>query len=614
MAQENLKPDGTFNFAGGQNSAVDPGLIKSNQIAIGVNVSAKKGTLTPRWAITQKPLDFSLTGNHTRETGFEIPFESVFENGKFQAFIPYSIGPDSYYIYIVSGFIFLINLSTYAVTVLNPTDQVNVNADRINWSNAGQYLVVFDWPNRPFILDGVLIHRSDPTLDEVPVSVLGAYNQNRLAIANAGIDWTAGDPSGSLAAPMAPVTFIEVIQPSTGFTGDVYQLPTANKNNDHITAMGALQVLDTSTGIGSLFVATQNAVYSYPTYLPRTAWQGGSSSQVFGSLLLRTGMAGQRGHVNVNSDMHYQGYDGQIYSFTVSREQQYRWSNYPISREVSNFLIFSDQSLVKFTAASFFDNKIFFTANPYRVLCSSSEGVQQFDYVCGGMVVVEADNMAQLQADNPPAWAGLWTAIEFTDISQNNGKFYASGKSLGKNGLFMFEPDKKTDFINGRKYQIRSVIYTKEYDNEQPTLNKQLLNVELSLTRMAGEVKVSADLRPGTTENFYHYKDMTFNAPIEQCGDFPFYGGGLAKQGYRDISLGSPDQQACVLSDNTLAYWYKGMQVRLVITGDDWELKYIKLNSTIELQQLEPYCDTMTGVKIPLECFNLWELPANRNC
>lgn len=614
MADPNIKPDGTFNFAGGQNSAVDPDLIDGNQYAIGVNVTAEKGTLNPRWGITQKPLDFSTTGDHTRESGYSVSFEQIFETGKFQAFIPYSIGPDFYSIYIVSGFLFLISLLDYSVSVLNPTDQVNIYADRVQWSNAGEYLVVFDYPNRPFILDGIMIHRSDPALDEVPVSVLGAYNQNRLGIANAGIDWTMGDPSGSQAAPMAPVTFIEVIQPSTGFTGDVYQIPTANKNNDYITAMGALQVLDTSTGIGSLFVSTQNGIYSYPTYLPRTEWQGGADGRVFGSLLLRTGIAGQRAHVDVNSDLIYLGFDGQIYAFTVSREHQYRWSNYPVSREVSNFLIFTSPTMGQYVASAFFRNKTFFTTNPYRVPCVSSEGFAQYDYVCGGILVIEADNMAKMTSETAPAWAGLWTGIEFTDMFTNNGVMYASGKINGKNSLCIVDHKKTIDFIEGKERLVKSVLYTKEYTQENPTINKQLHSVELGLVGMAGEVKVAADYRPSNSQNFFFYKDMVFKAPVEQCGDFPFYGGGLSKQSYRDLNLGGASETDCVLSDNTYTSWYKGLQIRLVITGRDWELKYVKVNGRVEPQEVKPYCDEMTGVKIPLTCFDFWEIPDNGDC
>src|SRR5688572_1539288 len=144
--------DGTLNFAGGQNAALDPELIAENQYAVGVNVSAETGSLKPRWGYTHlDDLDFTDTGTYRRKSGFVVAFEQVFYSGRFQALIPYSIGPDYYVIYIVSGFIYLINLQTFKVQVLNPLDPVNVNARRINWSSAGPYLVIFDFPNVPYI-------------------------------------------------------------------------------------------------------------------------------------------------------------------------------------------------------------------------------------------------------------------------------------------------------------------------------------------------------------------------------------------------------------------------------------------------------------------------------
>jgi len=416
VADESIIPDGTFNFSGGQNSALDPDLIADIQYYIGINVSAEEGTLKPRWPLIEQPLDFSSTGSYTRPTGFQVSWEEVFSSGKFQAFIPYSIGPDYYNIWIVSGFLFLINLETFAVSVLNLADPVNIYADRINWSNAGNYLVIFDWPNRPLILEGIEIRRSDPAAFEVPASVLGALNQNRLVIASAGIDWTAGDPAGSPATPNAPITFTEIILPSTGFTGDQYQIPTANKNNDVITAMGFLQVLDKSTGIGSLFVSTNYATYSYPTYLPRADWLDSGTSAVFGSLLLPIGIVGQRAHVNVNSDVVFRSPDNEIYAFTVARNSQFKWSNTSISREVAIYLDDNDKDLTFVTSTAKYKNKIFVTCKPYRMDVYSADGLLHRDIVNAGVVVIETNNMASLSNQSAPAWAGVWTGTGFFQL------------------------------------------------------------------------------------------------------------------------------------------------------------------------------------------------------
>lgn len=609
-----LVEDGTVNFSGGQNAALDPDLIAENQYFIGVNVSAEIGSLKPRWAyIHLDDLDFSKAGQYTRKSGFKVDFEEVFLDGRFQALIPYSIGPDFYNIYIVSGFIFLINLQTFVVTVMNPTDPVNVNERRINWSSAGPYLVIFDFPNVPFIIDGITIRRSDPAgKDEIPVSVLGTHNQNRLAIANAGITWTAGDPAGNPATPFAPITFTEVYLNSSPFKGDLYEIPTANQNNDNITAMGYLQVLDKSTQIGSLLVATQHSITSYPTFLPRDAWQANSTNptNVFGSLLLSVGVAGQRSQVNVNSDYLFLSPEGLIYAVTMARDDQYRWSNSPISREVKNFLIYPDPSLVGVSVASRFKNKIFFSCYPYRVACSSAEGTPQYDVVNGGIVVIETDNMATLGNKSPPAWAGAWTGVPVMDMVENNGKMYVAGKQDGRNALFILSPDQTYDVINKKVRFIESTIITKEYGFKNQTINKELHSLDLGLRDIKEQLKYTVEYKSDVLQDYVFWQSGQYTAPVMQCQGFPEFPNGLQAQGIRDLNIGEPSGRDCNPAMGEQLRWLKSMQVRITLSAMDWTLKYVKVKAVPQPQSdNRPFCNTNPGVPVPSKCFNIWKIP-----
>lgn len=611
MAEEKILPDGTTDFSGGMNAGVKPHAIGNNQTALNINTQGQSTALTPRWGITEIILDFSNTGDYTRTNNVVVSFEEVFYGGKFQAFIPYSIGPDYFNIYIVSGFIFIINLDTREVIVLNKTDQLNVYADRVNWSSAGVYLVIFDFPNRPFILEGIQIHRSDPALFEVPISVLGTNNQNRLAVANAGIDWTAGDPSGSVATPLAPVSFQEVLVPSSPFVGDVYQIPTANKNNDVITAMGFLQVQDTSTGIGPLLVATQNAIYSYRTDLPRVQWQGGASSIVFGScLLFNDGIVGQRAHKNVGSDLIFRSSDGQVRALSMARNQQRLWGNSPISREVNPLLEMSDPNLDYVSVVSYFQNKIFTTCNPHRVDVTSSEGFPQTDYVSSGILVIELDNTASITAQSPPVWGGVWTGALWMDFCSNNKLFYAAAKLNGRNKMFLVDPTRTYDTIGDKVRYVRSVVVTKEYSNTDRTVNKTLHTLDLGLRNMEEKVEVDIDYVTSTLGAFVHWKDLCFDAPVEQCSAAPFFPNGLLAQGVRDLNIGGVTQKTCNPATQEPLWVYKGVQIRMIITGKYWELEYTKLKGVYTPQtELNPYCKICKGVPVPAQCFDIWEIP-----
>lgn len=612
-----ILPDGNTTFVGGQNAGLRPSDIQPNQYFIGINLTTDQGSVGPRWGLQQDELlNFSNTGNYRRVTGLEVPFEQIFRGGKFQAFIPYSIGPDYFVIYIVSGFIFLINTFTKDVVVLNPTDALNFYADRINWSNAGNFLVIFDFPNNPFILEGIQIKRADPALFEVPISVMGTYNQNRLCIANAGIDWTAGDPSGSLFTPDAPVTFQEIIIPSAPFVGDVYQVPTANKNNDSITAMGFLQVLDTSTGIGPLLVATSSAIYSYRTDLPRTLWQGGSSGAVFGSALLKSvGIAGQRAHANIGSDLLFVAPSGQIYALSMARNDQTRWGNSPISREVNNFLESVDPTLHYVSAVANHKNKIFFTCNPYRTTVYSPDGFPQSDYVNAGVVVIETDTMASLGNQSPPVWAGLWTGTGFLDFAENNGVLYVAGKYRNRNELYILDPKKTYDTIEGKTRFVRSVMYTKEYTFTDPTINKVIHSVELGLRGLEEKIDVNIEYKTSTSETFNFWRHINIESPVEQCEGFPVFPNSLQPQGIRDLNAGGVEK-VCDPAEQVTMDIFKGLQLRFIITGKDWELQYLKLKAEPKIPEQLPVfgCDVREPVRVPVQCFNIWEIPDNGEC
>jgi hypothetical protein len=607
---------GTTEFSGGMNASVSPNAISDNQYFLGVNVIPSKAFLGPRWGFTEIELDFTLTGDYTRTTGVKVSYEEIFKSGKFQAFIPYSIGPDYFFIYIVSGFIFLVNLQDLTVTVLNKTDQLNVDADRVNWSSAGNYLVIFDFPNRPFILEGIQIHRSDPALYEVPVSVMGTHNQNRLCIANAGIDWTAGDPAGSVATPLAPVSFQEVLVPSSPYVANVYQVPTSNKNNDFITAMGFLQVQDTSTGIGPLLVATNTAVYSYRTDVPRAAWQGGNNGFVFGScLLFRDGIVGQRAHVNVGSDLIFRSSDGQVRALSMARNQQQLWGNSPISREVNSLLEQSDPDLAYVSVTSYYQNKIFNTCNPYRVPCYSAEGALQTDFVSSGVLTIELDTTASLSQRSNPVWGGVWTGLHFMDFGLNNQLFYTASKLDGRNRLFLIDKNKTHDTIKGKERYVRSVLLTKGYDNTDITVNKTLHSLDLGLRNIEEKLKVSADYLSGTYGQFIHWKDFTYEAPVEQCKPFPNFANGLVPQGIRDLNLGGVSQVTCNVANNTITAVYKDVQIRLIITGKYWELEYLKLKSVLVPQAEQiTYCEQSKIAPVPAQCFDIWQIPESNDC
>ena len=540
MASPTLVQDRQLDFIGGQDASKVPDRVPENAYYAGVNITTKNGVLGPREGFDRKELIFP-DGDIVQSNLYKRSYIDVFRTGKFQAIAPYTVGPDYYNVVVIAGVIFTININTYEVAVIDIKDGSNFDetADRINWSAAGPYLVFFDFPNYPVIFDGSSARRANPEDDEVPISVLGAYNSNRLFIANAGADFTAGDPYGSTLAPDAPISFKEVLTIASPYFGQVFQLPTANAFNP-ITGMAFLQTIDTSTGIGSLLVSTRNSVYSYVTQQPRASWQAGQ----FGALFIQdAGFAGPRAFTNVNSDLFFVASDGQVRTASMSRDEQNRWSRTPISREVHNWLKYIDLDLAKFASIAYFNNKIFITANPYRTGALSRDGYKVIDYTNGGMVVIEMDDISTLSSRSAPSWAGLWTGVRPMDFCVNNNRMFIMSKDGEfSNRLYEVNPDTKIDTADNQVRRPRGIVYTREYDWRDSFQNKETHSMDVALDKISGKFSMEVAMKPSHSSKFLPWKTFLHEAPTKVCKGIPTpkQVNGLDPHQFREVNLGYP--------------------------------------------------------------------------
>lgn len=606
--------DGTLEFTGGQDASKVPDQVPPNAYYSGINISTKKGVLSPRpgWnKLDLKPIEGEITLPNLQSRSYS----SIFSSGKYQAAIPYSVGTNEYLILVVSGIIYFINQQSLAVTVIEIEDGEKINElhSRVNWTAAGQYVVLYDYPAYPIIIEGMTARRADPEEDEIPISVMGAYNQNRIFISNAGNDYTAGDPVGSAAAPNAPITFKELLTPASPFFGQAFQLPT-NFNNEPITAMGFLQLADTSTGIGPLLIANKKSIYTANTQNPRTLWE----TQQFTSMLTYdAGVVGPRAMVNVNSDVFFLSDDAQVRALSMSRDEQKRWSKVPISREVHNWLTYWDESLKVFAVLGYFDNKIFITANPYRTKALTVQGFNTVDYAHGGLVVLETENISTLGATGKPAWAGLWTGIRPMDIITINNKCFVIAKDPGfQNAIYELTPDSHVDRANGLTRQITSKVYTKEYDFQDQFQNKEIHSLEVGLQEVKEKFELKVDYKPSHGTKFVLWKVFKHFAPTSVC-TVPTGSqvNGLQSHSFKDIRLGSPEENPCDPISNVFYAFFRKLQLRFTIIADYWEIDAFKIKAVVRPQnETEALCSEYPRVEIPKECDSDWYIGEYVKC
>lgn len=596
--------DGNTSFLGGQNAGLEPQLIGPDQYWKGINTSNKNGSLRPRPGYRHL-LDVNVItpGGIMAPDARIRPYSLIFRTGKMQGGGPYVVDQGLFIIVVISGIIYRIDPETGIAIVLEvenqdsaqlfdaaepPTQRLNQYADRHNWTQAGKYFVIFDWPDYPVIIDGQVARRVNPQNYEIPLAaVLGAYNQNRLFVFSNHHEFTAGDPVGNPLTPDAPITFEEVFAPASPFPGQVFSLGSTNINNP-ITAAGFLPAVDTSTGIGSLFVATKHSLYAYQTQIERANW----GQTVFGGLVLnKAGVAGQRAFATVQSDLWFMSGDGRIRSFSVARGDQEKWSRTPLDKEVSNWIRFCDKSLIEYTLAAYHGNRIFFSVNPQLTTALDTYGNKVSDVSFQGMVVLELDSVSGfLQAANP-AWAGLWTGVNPTELVELNNELYIFSKDPGSiNTLYKLEPDDVTwDMCHGKKKQIVSQIETRQYAFVQQGLNyalKEEVTVYPGLKDVGGNFCLKLDRRNDSYPDYTHWRTFQHTAPIETCDPNIVSLQVLVPHAFREINFGDPqnieDSNFCNPVTKEQMRYFNETQFRLTITGLSWQINSFRVKAELQ--------------------------------
>lgn len=590
--------DGNISFAGGQSSGLLADRIAADQFAKGINVTTKNGALSPRLRMVQVPLRF-------RDRSLHEKYWLSLRRGKFQCAVHYRSDAGVHQIVVINGIIFAVNPISGIVDEVkikhedadadDPPDRINPLAKRVNFAKAGRFLVLFDWPRKPVILDGLEARRAsfqsifrvennvttEFIIPEVPPSRIGVFVQNRLFVANGGHEFGAGDPVGGINRD-APITFEESLVSGSPYNGQFFSLGTTNINNP-ITYMGYLQSADTSTGYGPLVVATDEAVYTFRANEPREQWE----AEQFGSLsLYNAGIVGPRACVNVNSDMLFMSADGQIRSLHMGRDEQTRWGNTPISREVSDWLVAHDSRLLGYAVAESFDNRVFFTANPFRCKALMEDGKTEcLDCAFHGLVVLELDNMSGMLAVEKPAWAGLWQGIFPMDISQGdwNGErmLHVWSKDPGGiNNLYWLTDQVEYDVFEGNRKPVVSRVYTKLYDFDARFRNKKLRGLDMKVSDIRGDFAVLAEYRGSIQSEFAKWR-LAGKAIATNCEGLPKGSSpsDLAAGFFRELHLGSPEETLCEPLTGELSNSCRSVQARLSIRGAGWMIEDIRITA-----------------------------------
>lgn len=620
LASSDLVSSGSTTFYKGQDSNASPSQVDDAAYYKGINVTTKHGYLSPRPGYTQQQFTVINDGVYKDDRGGHTTYSRIFTSGKFQGACRYCTEAGERIVCVYSGIIFFLTLETHTAQVIPVKDEISIYSRienryepktqrlnqyvrRFNFSQAGDKLVIFDYPDRPIILDGYSAYRSpigttdvlDNPVYYVPATVMGCYNTNRLFVASATNEFTAGDPTGSLVAPNAPVTFNEVYQEAGEYRGQVFSLGSTNKNNP-ITAMGFMQSSDVSTGIGPLYIATNNSLYSYRTNIARSEW---ASADPFGTMVLyNAGIIGSRAVSNLNSDLIFMSGDGHIRSFNASKEYTGTWEHTPIDKEVWNWVNTPLTSLLDMTIVQYYGNKILVSVQPCITKAADLYGNLTYDYAFKGLVVLELDSMSGLNNSSVPAWAGIWTGLSIMEMVQCSGELVIFTKDPAYiNQLYTLDLNSTTDFYNNQHKSIKSRIYTKQYAPSSLYVDKKERTLILGLQDLEGDVVLDV-YRSNDYSDYSLWKHWEYSAPT--CTDTADT---LIPHNFRELNFGTPEVTECNPVTGEYGEIYRGTQLLIDIEASNWRLEHVLiLSDTISSDYSDTVCSLVSNKEIPATC------------
>ena len=579
MADVSSVYDGTYSFLGGHNE-INELNQQRNSYSRGVNVMLDGHSLVPRYGMA--------------ETG-EAPDEllDLFWGGKVQALVPI---PDTLsYLKVVGGRLFQGSLKDGSALLVqignNEQDRMSSSLRRINWSYAGSFIVFFDYPRLPVIyrmgqgarrssLDRIdyVVDPNNPeeliaaNTPEIPPSELGAFNEDRLFIAE-GFTITAGD-SVSVSNPDAPITFTDVLTANAPYVDEFIDIGNSGPYH-YITAMGYLKVSQTTTGFGPLLVSTTNDLYSCDSSKPRSQWSSDGGFQK--KMLEGVSIAGQRAFANVHNDLLFIDQNAGVRSFGVELEKQKKWDSFSLSRRVGKMMV-GDVDLYRFSVVEYWDNKAFFLVAPILGESKNEVGQPVADTFYRGILVLDFGPNSDFSEDSSPVFLGVWTGALFSEMMVLDGALYVQGRVGERNVLFKVCKERRFDTYRGKVKNIKSRVYFDRFGFATRFNDKELKAISTDFKGIENDFSFGCYYRPNGVSDYSLYKKFSYR--VNTCRDFGEPA--TASHSLDQIKLGRPEVVSCNEATESIVTRFRELDLRFDLSGV-WEFKSLTLRAETKI-------------------------------
>ncbi len=244
------------------------------------------------------------------------------------------------------------------------------------------------------------------TVPEIPPGRMGVYGLGRNWVAlTDGRSFIASDLVGSSSGTPAYGKRDAVLRTQHNTllaSGGAFVVPS---DAGEIQAMQFVTILDASLGQGPLMVHTPDVVFSCQAPPDETTWQTVTNPILTEAYKPQGGLS-QRSTINVNGDSIYRSVDG-IRSLILARKDFDVWGNVPASFEVDPTLREDDQSLLQFSSAVNFDNRVLMTATP-------KQGPTGAYFT--NIIALNLDPISSLRGKQPAIYDGIWTGLNVLNL------------------------------------------------------------------------------------------------------------------------------------------------------------------------------------------------------
>lgn len=471
----------------GVNSALGPNLIGERQLAWMVNGSVRGGQPRTRPGLVQRLM---------------LP------SGKIQG----------------AGF-FSIDRGKIILSIDGELHRVNVRGDEFShdeialaWRNSAALdtawmqetsgnLIVQDNQSAPIIYDGASARRSKIFENEVPVGSMMAFVNGRLWVVCYGRNLRAGN------IYTGPNTELKFTETDYFVGGGAFYFPEV------IRAIARIPAKNTSDGSSGLLVlGRESAKWVRSDVASRDLWQ---VMPGFITDTLDVGTASHHCVTPVNQDLYWRDAEGQVRSLRSAAQESQGASDTGISREVARITDHETDVLLNHCSGIFFDNRLIFTASPFRT-ASYAVGFRR-------LLVMDCAPLASMRGKAPPAYDGEWSGLNVLRLVSghfdgNKRAFAIAEDANGDNSLWEFIPDREDGYLSSGALvgvPIRASVESREFDFGLPNNLKRLARCDVYPTAIEGDVAVKVFWRAANRNQWHLWGEFSACAKMTTAAEAP---------------------------------------------------------------------------------------------